>query len=94
VAAQAGALSYLFAGEPDEHPSGMELRTGNSNQRHEEIVCAAAIAHNVNQAASRGSSNTASVLHRAAPPLASALVRSKSGAISSETGSRSLTQSC
>jgi hypothetical protein len=34
----------------------MELRTGNSNQRHGEIVCAAAIAHvnPVHQAAASG----------------------------------------
>jgi hypothetical protein len=32
---------HLFAREPDEHAGGMELRTGNSNQRHGEIVCRA-----------------------------------------------------
>jgi hypothetical protein len=34
--------------ETYQHAGGMELRTGNSKQRHGKIACAAAIAHNVN----------------------------------------------
>jgi hypothetical protein len=48
VPAQPGALGHLFAGEPYKHPSGVQLRTGDANQRHGEILCAALIAHNVN----------------------------------------------
>jgi hypothetical protein len=45
---QAGTLGHLFAREAHEHASGMELRTGKSNHRHEKIARALAIAHNVN----------------------------------------------
>ena len=48
VATQAGTLSQVFARQPHEHARGMELRTGKSNHRHEKIVRALAIAHNVN----------------------------------------------
>jgi hypothetical protein len=48
VAAQSGPLGQAFARETHKHASGMELRTGNSNHRYGEIVCALAIAHNVN----------------------------------------------
>jgi hypothetical protein len=48
MSAQASALGQVFARETYEHAGGMKLRTSNSNQRHGEIVCATAIAHNVN----------------------------------------------
>jgi len=41
-------LGHLFARGAHEHASGMELRTGDTNQRHGEILCATLIAHNVN----------------------------------------------
>jgi hypothetical protein len=48
VTAQPGTPGQVFARETYQNAGGMELRTSNPNQRHEEIVCALAIAHNVN----------------------------------------------
>jgi hypothetical protein len=48
VTTEASALGHLLAREPDQDAGGMELRTGDANHRHEKIVRALAIAHNVN----------------------------------------------
>src|SRR5262245_54573006 len=48
VTAEASTFGQLFARQTHKYVRGMELRTGKSNQRHDEIVCSAAIAHNVN----------------------------------------------
>jgi len=48
VSAQPGTLRQVFARETHKHVRGMELRTGKSKHRHEKIVRALAIGHNVN----------------------------------------------
>ena len=48
VATQSARSAKFFARQPYEHARGMKLRTGESNHRHEKIVLASAIAHNVN----------------------------------------------
>jgi len=39
---------HVDAAGPYQNAGGMELRTGDTNQRHGKILCAALVAHNVN----------------------------------------------
>src|SRR6516165_3881571 len=48
VATQSARSARFFARQPYEHARGMKLRTGELNRRHEKVVLASAIAHNVN----------------------------------------------
>ena len=48
MSAQASTLGEILARETQKHAGGMELRTGNSNQRHGEISTTLVIADNVN----------------------------------------------
>jgi hypothetical protein len=83
VPGQPGAPGHLFARETYQDAGGMELRTGNSNQRHREIVEPAAISHNVNnfhQARAAACANDDSLCHRSASTATKTWRASASGA--------------
>jgi hypothetical protein len=78
-AAQPGTLGQVLARATHKRAGSMELRTGNSNQRHSEIVCAAAIAHNVNSVHQTASVSVPTACrapwHAPSPHLAAAMPR-------------------